>query len=64
MRRKERKCRANGGLIRIDVELALKKIYGTRLSEEMAEPLADVKTRRREGAEIVDVEATKVGGQR
>jgi hypothetical protein len=44
------------------VELALKIIYGALLSDEMAEPLADVETRRREGAEIVDVEATKVGG--
>lgn len=40
--------------LRVEVTLALEKIYG--------EPL-DIETRSREGAEIVDVEATKVGGQ-
>jgi transposase len=40
--------------MRIEVTLALEKIYG--------EPL-EIETRSREGAEIIEVEATNIGGQ-
>lgn len=43
--------------VRVEVILALEKIYG------QAELGTDVETRRREGAEIIDVERMKIGGQ-